>query len=121
MRLDVYLTEQGITKSRSQAAECIKLGLVSVNGNTSVKPSLAISDTDNVILLGKPHGFVGRGGVKLDYALEHFGVDVTGMSAVDIGASTGGFTDCLLKRGAKSVIAVDSGHDQLDLSLLNDI
>ena len=120
MRLDVYLTDSGMTKSRSQAAEYIKAGLVSVNGTTTVKASLAVSDSDNILLLGKTHEFVGRGGVKLDHALNFFGIDVTGMSAVDIGASTGGFTDCLLKRGASFVLAVDSGHDQLDLSLRSD-
>lgn len=114
MRLDVYLTEKGLTKSRSQAAECIKTGLVSVNGSNKVKSSMTITDDDNVELLGVPHNYVGRGGLKLEHALEFFGIDVTGMSALDIGASTGGFTDCLLKRGASSVIAIDSGHGQLD-------
>jgi len=120
MRLDVYLTESGLTKSRSQASECIKSGLVSVNGKTDVKPSFDVSSDDEVILLGKPHCFVGRGGLKLDHALGYFGVDVSGMMAVDIGASTGGFTDCLLQRGAKFVLAVDSGHGQLDTTLLSD-
>lgn len=119
MRLDVYLTESGFTKSRSQAAECIKAGLVSVNGSTKVKASLAVSDSDKIELLGKPHGYVGRGGLKLEGALNAFGIDVTGMRAIDIGASTGGFTDCLLKRGAASVIALDSGHGQLDSSLIS--
>lgn len=120
MRLDIYLTDSGITKSRSQAAECIKLGLVSVNGRTDVKPSLCVTSDDCIALLGKPHSFVGRGGVKLDYALSFFEINVTGMRAVDIGASTGGFTDCLLQRGASSVLAVDSGHGQLDEKLLSD-
>ena len=114
MRLDVYLTETGKTKSRSQAAEYIKAGLVSVNGNTSVKASYLVSDDDNVILLGKTHDFVGRGGIKLDHALTYFDIDVTGMTAVDIGASTGGFTDCLLQNGAKFVYAADVGYGQLD-------
>ncbi|MBE6707761.1 MAG: TlyA family RNA methyltransferase [Ruminococcaceae bacterium] len=120
MRLDVYLTETEMTKSRSQAVEYIKAGLVSVNGSTSVKPSLAVSDNDTVLLLGRTHEFVGRGGVKLDHALKHFGISADGMCAVDIGASTGGFTDCLLKHGADFVLAVDSGHDQLDESLRAD-
>ena len=120
MRLDVYLTNNGLTKSRSKAAECIKQGLVSVNGSTNVKASLDVLETDEVILLGKPHNFVGRGGVKLDFALDYFNIDVKGMRAVDIGASTGGFTDCLLQRGAAGVLAVDSGHNQLDASLLAD-
>ncbi len=120
MRLDVYLTDKGFTKSRSQAAECIKARLVSVNGSVDVKPSLPVTDADDVVLLGTTHNFVGRGGLKLDHALEIFGVDVSGMTAIDIGASTGGFTDCLLKRGAMSVLAVDSGHGQLDPSLESD-
>ena len=119
MRLDVYLTESGLTKSRSQAAECIKAGLVSVNGQTKVKSSLMVNDTDTVELLGKPHGYVGRGGLKLEGALDAFKISVTGMRAIDIGASTGGFTDCLLKKGVLSVIALDSGHGQLDESLAN--
>lgn len=117
MRLDVYLTDAGLTKSRSQAAECIKAGLVSVNGSTKIKASQNITDSDAVELLGTPHGYVGRGGLKLEGALDVFGINVNGMKAIDIGASTGGFTDCLLKRGAKSVLTLDSGHGQLDPSL----
>lgn len=120
MRLDLYLTDKGLTKSRSKAVECIKAGLVSVNGVTDVKPSLTVSDTDEVVLLGKPYEYVGRGGLKLEHALDFFEIDVADMTAVDIGASTGGFTDCLLRRGAKHVFAIDSGHDQLDPSLRTD-
>ena len=118
MRLDVFLTDKGLTKSRSSAAECIKSGLVSVNGQTSVKASTNVSESDDIVLLGKPHNYVGRGGLKIEHALDHFRIDVTGLRAIDIGASTGGFTDCLLQRGAASVFAVDSGHDQLDPMLL---
>jgi len=120
MRLDVFLTENGLVKSRSVATRCIKEGLVSVNGRTDVRPSLDVNGSENIELLGRSHEFVGRGGMKLDYALKYFGIDVTGMRAVDIGASTGGFTDCLLKRGAKFVVAVDSGHGQLDPILESD-
>lgn len=120
MRLDVFLTDSGITKSRSMASECIKSGLVSVNGTLKYKPSLDVTESDDIILLGMPHNYVGRGGLKLEGALEQFKIDVTGHKAVDIGASTGGFTDCLLKRGASFVLAVDSGHDQLDSSLKGD-
>ncbi len=121
MRLDVYLTDRGLTKSRSLASECIKKGLVSVNGTVKTKPSVEVSDGDAVELLGIPHNFVGRGGLKLEGALDAFEVDVSGMRCVDIGASTGGFTDCLLKHGADFVLAVDSGHGQLDKSLEDNI
>lgn len=120
MRLDVFLFDHGYTKSRSQASECIKAGLVTVNGSVKTKPSFEIFGDECISLLGTPHSFVGRGGLKLDGALDHFGIDVSGMCAVDIGASTGGFTDCLLKRGADSVVAIDSGHGQLDKTLLED-
>ena len=119
MRLDVFLYENGLAKSRTYAAELIRHSLVSVDGVVVDKPSF---DTDGtgVNVLGELYSFVGRGGVKLDYALDSFKIDVEGKSALDIGASTGGFTDCLLKRGAKTVYALDSGHGQLDVSLVND-
>lgn len=120
MRLDVYLTEKGLAKSRSKAAEAIDGGFVKVNGKTAVKSSLSVSDEDEVILTGKPYDYVSRGGVKLEGALERFGIDVTDRIALDIGASTGGFTDCLLQRGAAKVYAIDSGKDQLDESLRRD-
>ncbi|MBQ7669472.1 MAG: TlyA family RNA methyltransferase [Clostridia bacterium] len=119
MRLDVFLYENGMAKSRTYAAELIKNSLVSVDGVIVDKPSY---DTDGtgVKVLGDLYSFVGRGGVKLDYALDSFKIDVKEKIALDIGASTGGFTDCLLKRGAKAVYALDSGHGQLDVSLVND-
>lgn len=113
MRLDVYLTEKGLAKSRSYAAELIKKGLVTVSGKTVSKPSFDVSD-EEVRITGELYPFVGRGGVKLEGALDAFGIDVSKMIAVDVGASTGGFTDCLLRRGAEKVFAVDSGHGQLD-------
>lgn len=119
MRLDVYLVEAGLSKSRSYAVSLIKGGLVTVDGKTVTKPSFDVSD-ESVLVTGEVHPYVGRGGVKLEGALDTFGIDVSGLVAVDIGASTGGFTDCLLKRGAKKVFAVDSGHGQLDESLKND-
>ena len=120
MRLDVYLTEQGLTKSRSKAVECIEGEFVSVNGKIVTKASLNVSDVDNVVLLGRPYDYVSRGGVKLEGALNRFQINVSGATALDIGASTGGFTDCLLKRGAAKVYAVDSGKDQLDETLRGD-
>lgn len=119
MRLDVYLTEKGLAKSRSYAAELIKKGLVTADGKTVKKPSFDVTG-ENVQITGELYPFVGRGGVKLEGALDAFGIDVSGMCAIDVGASTGGFTDCLLRRGAKKVYAVDSGHGQLHESLLKD-
>ncbi len=120
MRLDVYLASSGLAKSRSRAAQLISGGFVSVNGKIITKSSYDAEDTDDIRLIGEEHQFVGRGGMKLAGALERFSVDVTGLICADIGASTGGFTDCLLQRGAVHVYAVDSGHDQLDPKLIED-
>ena len=122
MRLDVYLTTAGLCPSRTQAKECIEGGFVRVNGAVVRKASFVLPDGEaaDVILTGKPHPFVGRGGLKLEGALQTFGVDVTGKVCADVGASTGGFTDCLLKHGAVKVYAIDAGCDQLDKSLRED-
>ena len=120
MRIDIYLSTNGLAKSRSRAVELIEQGFVTVDGKVVTKPSHNVSETALVAVTGEEHGFVGRGGVKLDGALNLFNLDVSGLVCVDIGASTGGFTDCLLKRGASHVYAVDSGHGQLDESLVND-
>lgn len=120
MRLDIYLFSSGLAKSRSRASELINGGFVKVGGKVVTKPSFQVDETDEIAVIGEEHGFVGRGGVKLDAALSSFGLDVSGLICADIGASTGGFTDCLLKRGAAHVYAVDSGHGQLDPSLASD-
>lgn len=120
MRLDVFLASSGQAKSRSRAQELIGGGFVTVGGVVVTKPSHIVTDTDEVKVTGEEHGFVGRGGMKLDGALDRFGINVNGFVCADIGASTGGFTDCLLKRGAARVYAVDSGKDQLDESLRAD-
>lgn len=120
MRLDTYLASNGLAKSRTRAAELISGGYVTVNGKVETKPSREVSETDDIVVTGEEHGFVGRGGMKLDGALTRFGIDVTGFVCGDIGASTGGFTDCLIKRGARHVYAVDAGHGQLDSSLIVD-
>lgn len=120
MRLDVYLYSAGLAKSRSRAAELISGGFVTVGGKTVTKASFQVEESDAVAVTGEEHSFVGRGGMKLDAALEKFGLDVSGLICADIGASTGGFTDCLLRRGASHVYAIDSGHDQLDESLKSD-
>ena len=114
MRLDLYLSQNGLAKSRSRAAELISGGFVKVNGVVVTKNSCEVGENSSVEVTGEEHGFVGRGGMKLDAALDRFRIDVNGFVCADIGASTGGFTDCLLKRGASHVYAVDSGHGQLD-------
>ena len=91
-----------------------------VNGAIADKPARLVAPGDAVIVSGPPPRFVGRGGEKLDAALAHFGVDVTGLVVLDVGASTGGFTDCLLSRGARRVIALDVGHGQLHPKLRAD-
>lgn len=120
MRIDAFLADKGLAKSRSFAKTLIDDGYVKVNGNIVTKPSFNVSVDDNVEVTGKPYEFVGRGGIKLDAALKSFNINVDGVTAVDIGASTGGFTHCLLLNGAKKVYAVDIGHDQLDASLVKD-
>lgn len=120
MRIDKYLFDNGCFPSRQSAKDHIDAGLVSVNGKTNIKASLEVDENMDIKVMGKLHEFVSRGGLKLKAALELFEIDVSGMTAVDIGASTGGFTDCLLQRGAALVYAVDSGKDQLSQSLLCD-
>lgn len=119
MRLDVYLCDRRLAKSRSYAAELIKNGRVTVDGKTVTKPSYDV-DGEIVEITEELYSFVGRGGVKLDGALSTFNIDVKNTVCIDVGASTGGFTDCLLQRGSAKVYAVDSGHGQLDKKLLND-
>lgn len=120
MRLDLYLTENGFFKSRTKAAEAIKAGKVLIDGIPVEKPSFLWEDGMALTLPEVEEEFVSRAGYKLEGALNTFGIDVTGQTAVDLGASTGGFTQCLLKHGAAYVYAVDVGHSQLDESLLRD-
>ena len=121
MRADVFLFKVGIAKSRSHAQALISGGVL-IGGKKIEKPSTDIpedTEKESVVVLS-PSGYVGRGGIKLRHALKMFGIDAVGLTAVDLGASTGGFTDCLLQSGAKKVYAVDVGHGQLDPSLLSD-
>ncbi len=120
MRLDVRLTELGLAGSRTRAQSLIAGGFVTVNGAAVTKASRDVSETDLIVLTGEEHPFVGRGGMKLEAALTRFGVDPAGRICADIGASTGGFTDCLLRHGAAKVWAVDAGHGQLDPKLAAD-
>ncbi len=119
MRLDQYLVAKGFAGGRDAAKRLIADGEVTVNGTDNVKPSLDICDDDTVSVLNTLR-YVSRGGLKLERALDVFGIDVTGLCCLDIGASTGGFTDCLLQHGARYVYAVDVGHGQLAPSLRTD-
>lgn len=120
MRADVYLVANGYVSSRQTAKKLIEQGNAKIDGRTVRKPSEEIGEGAHTVELQNPLRYVGRGGLKLDGALDAFGIDPTGMVAADIGASTGGFTDCLLQRGASHVYAVDSGEGQLAEVLLRD-
>ena len=120
LRLDQLVTERGLAPSRERARALILAGQVAVDGQIVSKAGAQVDDSAEVGLVQPDHPYVGRGGVKLAHALDTFGIDVAGRAALDIGASTGGFTDVLLKRGATTVIALDVGHGQLDWTLRND-
>lgn len=120
MRADLFLTVNGYVASRQQAKRLIESGNVTVDGRLIEKPSFEISDGKHDVSVRDPLRYVSRGGLKLEAALESFGVNVSGWKVLDIGASTGGFTDCLLQRSATHVWAVDSGEGQLAPSLRED-
>lgn len=121
MRIDKYLVLCGYVESRTKAEKCLLDGAVSVDGTVIVKPSYNIDESvEHIITILKTEKYVGRGGYKLEKALCCFNVDINGLKLVDIGSSTGGFTDCLLQNGAGSVLAVDSGRGQLHPKLLCD-
>ena len=119
MRLDAYLVANGLCRSRATACEAIKTGQVTVNGKPVVKPSFDVTD-QTVTVAETKEKYVSRGGYKLEGALASFSLDVTGLACADVGASTGGFTDCLLQHGAASVLAIDAGTDQLAEPLRRD-
>jgi len=118
-RIDSLLVDKGLVESRTKAQALIMAGEVSVEGKTIIKAGTMVAEEAAITVI-EPPPFVSRGGVKLDYALEQFQLDVTSKIAADIGASTGGFTDCLLQRGAGKVYAVDVGYGQLDYRLRRD-
>ena len=120
VRLDVALIERGLAPSRERARALILAGQVKVEGHIVSKAGAPVDADAHVELVRPDHPYVGRGGVKLAHALDVFEITVTGRSALDVGASTGGFTDVLLQRGAANVIALDVGHGQLDWRLRND-
>jgi len=119
MRLDQALVERGLCESREKAKRSVMAGQVRVNGHPAKKSSDTIREADVIELTGLDK-FVSRGGHKLEHALKHFSLDVIGLIAVDFGASTGGFTDCLLQAGASKVFAVDVGQGQLAWKLRQD-
>ncbi len=120
VRLDTLLVERGLVESRERARAVILAGHVEVEGRSATKAGMPVPGDAAVRVIAPEHPWVGRGGVKLAHALEVFGVVVEGRLALDIGASTGGFTDVLLQRGAARVIALDVGHGQLDWRLRTD-
>jgi 23S rRNA (cytidine1920-2'-O)/16S rRNA (cytidine1409-2'-O)-methyltransferase len=118
-RIDSLLVDKGLAESRAKAQALIMAGEVVVGGKTISKSGTLVAE-EAVITLLKPPPFVSRGGIKLDYALDRFQLDVSSKVVADIGASTGGFTDCLLQRGASRVYAIDVGYGQLDYRLRQD-
>src|SRR5690242_9195195 len=119
-RLDLLLVSRGLAPTRQKAQALILAGLVEVDGRRAEKAGSPTSDDAEIRVSGPPHPYVSRGGVKLAAALDAFSIDVVGRVCVDVGASTGGFTDCLLQRGAARVYAIDVGHGQLDAKFRSD-
>ena len=119
-RLDIILFEKGFATSRQRAQAIIMAGKVRVNDQLIDKPGRQVLKNDKISIIGKDLPFVSRGGLKLEKALHEFQVNVTGLTCLDVGASTGGFTDCLLQNGAEHVYAVDVGYGQLAWKLRED-
>jgi 23S rRNA (cytidine1920-2'-O)/16S rRNA (cytidine1409-2'-O)-methyltransferase len=119
-RIDKLLLNQGLADSPAKAQAFVMSGVVLVNEQKVIKSSQEFLPTDNIRIKGNDLKFVGRGGLKLEKALQHFEIDVKNFVCLDVGASTGGFTDCLLQNGAKKVVAVDVGTNQLVWKLRND-
>ncbi|MDO5560616.1 MAG: TlyA family RNA methyltransferase [Oscillospiraceae bacterium] len=120
MRLDIRLTQLDLAPSREYARKLIKNENVSVNSVVRTKPAYDVGDSDIITVTGDVCPYVGRGGLKLEKAIILFDISLKGLTCLDIGASTGGFTDCMLKNGAAKVYALDVGHSQLHESLIND-
>ncbi|MDI9462007.1 MAG: TlyA family RNA methyltransferase [Bacillota bacterium] len=118
-RLDILLAERGIFASRSEAKAAIKAGLVSIDGQRAEKPGMQVR-SDAVVEVKELPRYVSRGGLKLEKALSCFGIDLAGRTAMDVGASTGGFTDCMLQHGAAKVYSIDVGYNQFDRRLRQD-
>lgn len=119
-RLDQLLVERGLAESRTRAQALVMAGLVTIGERKADKPGQQVAEDAPISVKGSDHPWVSRGGIKLAHALEEFGLDVTGAVAIDVGSSTGGFTDVLLTHGAAKVFAVDSGTNQLAWKLRQD-
>ena len=120
MRLDLLLVERGLAASRERARALILAGRVLVREQKIDKPGAAVQEDSPIRLLGEDQPYVSRGGLKLAAALEHWQIEVADRACLDVGASTGGFTDCLLQHGAAHVTAIDTGFGQIDMKLRND-
>jgi 23S rRNA (cytidine1920-2'-O)/16S rRNA (cytidine1409-2'-O)-methyltransferase len=119
-RLDKLVAARGLAESREKAQILIEAGLVQVGGQVVSKVGQRVDEEADIQVTGEALPYVGRGGLKMEAALKHFRINAAGTVCLDIGASTGGFTDCLLQRGAKRVVAIDVGHDQLHPKLKSD-
>ena len=120
LRIDKLLVDRGVVPSRERAQALILAGKVLVDEQKVEKPGTAVGEGSKIRLLGEDLRYVSRGGLKLEAALQHWEIDVNGKVCLDVGASTGGFTDCLLQHGAKRVLAVDTGYGQISFKLRND-
>lgn len=120
MRVDALLVERGLAPSRARALALVLAGKVLVNGQKVEKSGASIDVTSEILVLGEDLKYVSRGGLKLERALDHWRIEVQERVCMDVGTSTGGFTDCLLQRGAVRVIAVDTGHGQIAFELRQD-
>ena len=120
IRIDQLLVERGLADSRTRAQALVMAGHVMLGDKKADKPGLQVAEDAEVSVKGQDHPWVSRGGVKLAHALDQFGIDATGMVAIDVGSSTGGFTDVLLSKGAVKIYAVDSGTNQLAWKLRQD-
>lgn len=120
IRIDQLLVERGLAESRTRAQALVMAGHVMLGERKADKPGLQVAEDAEISVKGQDHPWVSRGGIKLAHALDHFGIDVTSAVAIDVGSSTGGFTDVLLTNGAAKVYAVDSGTNQLAWKLRQD-
>jgi len=119
-RLDLAMVGRGLAASRSEARLAVEKGLVTVSGRPATKPAMLVGREESIVVAAPPRRYVSRGGDKLQAALEAFEIRVRGRRCVDVGASTGGFTDCLLQAGAGSVVSIDVGYGQFDWALRTD-
>ncbi|MDD3799874.1 MAG: TlyA family RNA methyltransferase [Novosphingobium sp.] len=119
-RIDQLLVARGLAESRARAQALVMAGLVMIGDRKADKPGQQVAEDAEIVLKGRDHPWVSRGGIKLAHAIDHFGLDPTGAVAMDVGSSTGGFTDVLLTKGAARVFAVDSGTNQLAWKLRQD-